>query len=64
MKKSGRPKAQDPINVQMNFKVKAREFHKLEYLAKTYANGNMSKWLRHASLTGERRFLNKKGPVT
>jgi hypothetical protein len=60
-RKPGRPKSKNPRNVLFQFRTTAREATRIRWLARTYAGGDLSEWLRHAALSAERRYLTKKG---
>lgn len=34
-----------------------RESYKLQWLADTYAGGDVAKWMRHGALNAERKYL-------
>jgi hypothetical protein len=35
------------------------EWHRLRWIAETYAGGNVARWLRHGAFEAERRYLKK-----
>lgn len=54
-KKKKRAKIHGEIRVQ--FRTTQKEKHKLHWLAKTYAKGNVSAWIRHAIKEAPRTHL-------
>jgi len=56
--------AKKPKKITVRFRASDEEVMKMQWCANTYANGNLSKWLRYASANAERRKLHpKKSPA-
>lgn len=57
MKKRGRKKSKDPRSMSCRFRVTRTEKNRIGVLARLYAGGDESLWLRHAALNARRKFL-------
>lgn len=57
MAKVGRKKRKDGLIETVKFRLSERDLNRLEWLVKTYAGGELSRWLRHAALNAPRRYL-------
>jgi hypothetical protein len=55
--KPGRKKSKNPLNKVVQFRMTAKDFNRARGLARMYARGDLSKWLRHAAINGERKYL-------
>jgi hypothetical protein len=47
------------MSVMMKFRTTKQDANRIEWLAKNYANGDMSLWLRYAAINAERKYLKK-----
>lgn len=55
--KLGRKPAKNPMGKGLRFRMTLKDENRVRGLAKLYASGDLSKWLRHAALNAPRRFL-------
>lgn len=59
MAKMGRPKltASERREREIKVKLTIKEWHRLRLLSRLYADGDLSKWVRHGALNAPRRKL-------
>lgn len=57
MGKAGRKPSPKSMREVMKFRLSIQEKNRIKGLAKIYAGGDVSKWLRHAGVNAPRRFL-------
>lgn len=50
-------KRRDAHNSHIHIRLSEKDKRRIEWLAKTYAGGNISKWINYAALNAERKFL-------
>ena len=56
----GRPKKKSPIKEKfITIRITKKSYIRIKWLADEYANGNISKWVEHGALTGQRRYFRK-----
>lgn len=55
----GRKKSKNPKCELFAFRCTKSEANKIILLAKVYAGGDKTLWLKHAAVNGERKFLKK-----
>jgi hypothetical protein len=57
--KLGRPHSNNPMTATFKFRTTKQDANRIEWLAKNYADGDLSEWLRYAAINAERKYLNK-----
>jgi hypothetical protein len=57
MTKVGRKRSPKALREIIQFRLSLQEKNRIKGLAKIYAGGDVSKWLRHGGINAPRRFL-------
>jgi hypothetical protein len=59
-KKKTTSEKSEPVMLKKDFRVEEKVWNRIRILAKEYAGGNASKWIKYAALNAPRKYLVKR----